>query len=368
MTTIGTPTKTRLALAAVALFCAGPALADTCDQIRHDQLKYSECMRNDPSRNRPSTPSTYQHVPEPDVAPSEDSFLRERRLKREAAEAEQQRRAQAIREQEQVRRMREHAEETKAFEAKRAANLARARRIRAAQVAAIDALAARLTDPKYDTPDTYDAILTAAVPEADLMFKWAKQARERFPNEFAFRYWVVMRSTCFDVSTVATFDPGFSASRPCLPEQKAAIQELPAAARQGDLPNRILNCAYLHFGFGTMEDTWGAGYLSEGKGTRNRWTETIELERKYTDTLQACEKDLGAALPDVKEGLFKIMWNLGRTRKNSLESFTASFIWLWRSQAVWGGRTSLEALRDPRTATQAIEKTYALFTRRLNGE
>ena len=87
----------------------------------------------------------------------------------------------------------------------------------------------------------------------------------------------------------------------------------------------------------------GRRYLSEGKYTKRRWTETVELEKKYTDTLQACEKDLGDALPDVKEGLFKIMWNLGKTRKNTLEDFSPDFIWLWRSQAVWAGRTSIEA-------------------------
>ena len=363
--------KTRLTVLAFTALCSAPAMADTCDHIRHDQLKYSECMRNDPSRNTPSGRSYekyYQNTPAPEEAPQENSYDRERRLKREAAEAEQQRRAREIQERELVRKMQQDAAEQRAIDAKRADDLARVKRIRVAQVAAVNALAAKLKDPKFDTPDTYDAIITAAVPEADLMTEWAKKAYARFPNEFALRYWLVMRSTCFPVSTEATLDPGFSSSRPCMPEQKAAKLEIPAAARKGDLADRILNCAYIHFGFGTMEDTWGPGYLWEGKGIKARWAQTVELEKTYTDVLAACEKDLGSALPDVKEGLFKTMWNLGRTRKNSLESYVAAYVWLLRSQAVWAGRTSIEALRDPRTAMQAIEKTNALFTKRLKGE
>lgn len=363
--------KTRLTVLALASLWSGHALADACDQIRHDQLKYSECMRNDPSRNSPSGRSYekyYQNAPAPKEAPQENSYDRERRLKKEAAEAEQQRRENETRDRETARRMQDHAAEQRAFEAKRANDVARTRRIRATQMAAVDALAARLADPKFDTPDTYDAILTAAVPEADLMYTWAKKAYARFPNEFALRYWLVMRSTCDAVSSVTRFDPGYSPSAPCIPERKVAPLEIPAAARQGDLPNRILNCAYLHFGLGTMEDTWGAGYLSEGKGVRDRWAGTVALEKKVTETLQACEKDLGDALPDVRDGLFRIMWNLGKTRKNSLEAIEPGFIWLWRSQAVWAGRTSIEALRDPRTATQAIEKTYALYNKRINGD
>ena len=77
--------KTRPTLLALTLLSSGHALADTCDHIRHDQLKHSECMRNDPSRNRPSTPPSYRNVPDQEEAPQENSYDRERRLKREAA-------------------------------------------------------------------------------------------------------------------------------------------------------------------------------------------------------------------------------------------------------------------------------------------
>ena len=129
--------------------------------------------------------------------------------------------------------MQEHAAEQRSFEAKRANDLARTKRIRATQVAAVDALAARLKDPKFDTPDTYDAILTAAVPENDLIYEWAKKAYARFPNEFAFRHWLAMRSTCDVVSSVKRFDPGYSPSAPCVPDRKLAVLELPAAAGRG---------------------------------------------------------------------------------------------------------------------------------------
>ncbi|MBK8017572.1 MAG: hypothetical protein IPK20_13245 [Betaproteobacteria bacterium] len=363
--------KSRLTVLAFTALCSGPVMADPCDHIRHDQLKYSECMRNDPSRNTPSGRSYekyYQNTPDPEEPQQENSYDRERRLKREAAEAEQQRRENEYRERELVRKMQKDAAEQRAFEAKRANDLARVKRIRVTQLAAVNALAARLKDPKFDTPDTYDAILTAAIPEVDLMVDWAKKAYARFPNEFALRHWLVMRSSCHTVSTEQKFDPGFSPSSPCIPERKQAILEIPAAARQGDLPNRILNCAYLHFTFGTLEDTWGAGYLSEGKGIKAHWASTVEVEKMYTDVLAACEKDLGAALPAVKEGLFKMMWNLGKTRKNSIESYEPGYMWLLRSQAVWAGRTTMEALRDPGTAIQAIEKANALYNKRLQGE
>jgi hypothetical protein len=354
---------------AVAVAFHGPAVAAACDHIRHDQLKYAECMRNDPSRNTPpGGRQEYQVAPGQQEPAQENAYDRERRLQREAAEAERKRREDDARNRELLRRRQQMDAEQREIDARRAQDLALAKRIRANQERAVAALAVRLKDPKFDTPDTYDEIITAAAPEVDLMTEWAKKALARFPNEFAFRHWLVMRSSCHPISSVARFDPGLSPYRPCMPERQAAPAEIPAAARQGSLADRVLNCAYIHFGFGTEESTWGAGYLSEGAGVKSRWERRLAHEKAYTDVLADCEKDLGAALPDVKEGLFKMMFELGKSRKNALEAYDASFIWLWRSQAVWSGRTSIAALRDPRTAALAIEKTHALYIQRLRGE
>lgn len=356
------------AVCAAATAFSTPAVAAACDHIRHDQIKYEACMRNDPSRNTPSgRRQDNQAAPGQAEPAQENSYDRERRLQREAVEAERKRREDEARNRELLRRRQQMDAEQRVIDAQRAQDLALAKRIRANQERAVAALATRLQDPKFDTPDTYDEIITAAAPEVDLMTEWAKKALARFPNEFAFRHWLVMRSSCFPVSTVARFETSFG-SRPCMPERQAAPAAIPAAARQGGLADRVLNCAYIHFGFGTQEGTWGDRYLSEGKAWRLRWESMLADEKAYSDVLSDCEKDLGPALPEVKEGLFKMMWTLGKSRKNSLEAYDASFIWLWRSQAVWGGRTSLAALRDPRTAAQAIEKTHALYNKRLRGE
>lgn len=345
-----------------------PAMAAACDHIRHDQIKYEACMRNDPSRNTPSgRRQDSQVAPGQEEPVQENSYDRERRLQREAADAERRRREDEARNRELLRRRQQMDAEQRDIDARRTQALALAKRIRANQERAVAALAARLKDPKFDTPDTYDEIITAAVPEVDLMTEWAKRALARFPNEFALRHWLVMRSSCYPVSTVARYETSFG-SRPCMPERQAAPTAIPAAARQGGLADRVLNCAYIHFGFGTEEGTWGDRYLSEGKAWRLRWESRLAEEKAYTDVLSDCEKDLGQALPEVKEGLFKMMFELGKRRKNTLEASDASFIWLWRSQAVWGGRTSIAALRDPRTAAQAIEQTYALYNKRLRGE
>ena len=86
---------------AAALVCARPAGAAACDHIRHDQLKYAECMRNDPSRNTPSgRRQEYQPAPGQDEPAQESAYERERRLQRESAEAERKRREDEARDRE----------------------------------------------------------------------------------------------------------------------------------------------------------------------------------------------------------------------------------------------------------------------------
>lgn len=366
--------KTRLAVLALASLGSGQALADACDQIRHDQLKYSECMRNDPSRNRKSGPGYekyYEGAPPAEEAPQENSYDRERRLKREAAEAERKAREDQLRDQEIIRQRKEGAREKQTRDAQREAALAKVRKIRAARVAAVDALAAKLSNPEGDVPETYDAILTAAAPEADLMVQWAKRAYTRFPKAFAFRHWLVMRSTCHAVKTEDKFSESFSPSAPCMPERAAAQAELPAAAQQGELPDRVLNCAYLHMLMGASDDTWSRGHLSKevpaDADAKVIWKNAVEAERPYVQSLAACEKDLGAAFPAVRQQLFKTMWTVGQTKRGDV-LHSAVFGTVWRSRAVWGGRTTIDALQDPATVSRALATAESLVQRRLNGD